>query len=192
MFFLHYQKTLRIVNVSESDAGDYRCMARNLLGSVHHTIRVMVKGVSAIKCTFVHRGTTVDPCCLFLLRLSRSWFMLRIPQGTAFIYSFLFSAAPYWISAPPRNLVLAPGENGVLTCRASGVPKPSISWAMNSIPIESECHVIFTLEQNILKTWIHDMYENCGKPMSNWQALYVNTLMQVLFRVLGFLHLETE
>ncbi|XP_076589923.1 neuronal cell adhesion molecule-like isoform X3 [Chaetodon auriga] len=87
--FLHYQRTLRIVNVSESDAGDYRCTARNQLGSVHHTIHVMVK------------------------------------------------AAPYWISGAPRNLVLAPGESSVLTCRASGTPKPSITWAMNGIPIEN-------------------------------------------------------
>ncbi|KAM9377027.1 neuronal cell adhesion molecule [Pholidichthys leucotaenia] len=86
--FLHYNKTLHIVNVSESDAGDYRCMARNRHGSVRHTIHVTVK------------------------------------------------AAPYWISAAPRNLVLSPGENGVLTCRARGIPKPSISWTMNGIPIE--------------------------------------------------------
>ncbi|XP_071059664.1 neuronal cell adhesion molecule-like isoform X11 [Pseudochaenichthys georgianus] len=88
-FFLHYQKTLRIVNVSESDAGEYRCTARNRLGSVHHTIKVNVK------------------------------------------------AAPYWISGAPRNLVLAPGESGVLTCRASGTPKPLVTWAMNGIPIEN-------------------------------------------------------
>ncbi|XP_078139281.1 neuronal cell adhesion molecule-like isoform X3 [Centroberyx gerrardi] len=87
--FLHYQKTLRIVNVSESDSGDYRCTARNRLGSVHHTIRVAVK------------------------------------------------AAPYWISGPPRNLVLAPRETGLLICRASGTPKPTITWAMNGIPIEN-------------------------------------------------------
>ncbi|TKS73667.1 Neuronal cell adhesion molecule [Collichthys lucidus] len=87
--FLHYQRTLRIVNVSESDAGDYRCTARNQLGSVHHTIHVMVK------------------------------------------------AAPYWIGGSPRNLVLAPGENGVLTCRANGIPKPSITWTMNGESIEN-------------------------------------------------------
>ncbi|XP_068168328.1 neuronal cell adhesion molecule-like isoform X6 [Antennarius striatus] len=87
--FLHHQRALRIVNVSESDAGDYRCVARNQMGMVHHTIHVTVK------------------------------------------------AAPYWITGPPRNLVLAPRENGVLTCRASGTPKPSITWAMNGIPIEN-------------------------------------------------------
>ncbi|XP_061629782.1 neuronal cell adhesion molecule-like isoform X14 [Phyllopteryx taeniolatus] len=86
--FLHHQKILRIVNVSEADAGNYRCTARNRLGSVHHTIQVTVK------------------------------------------------AAPYWISGAPRNLVLAPGENGVLMCRASGTPKPGIQWAMNGVPIE--------------------------------------------------------
>ncbi|XP_072242291.1 neuronal cell adhesion molecule-like isoform X13 [Leuresthes tenuis] len=86
--FLHYNKTLHIANVSESDAGEYSCMAKNRLGVVHHTIRVSVK------------------------------------------------AAPYWITGAPRNLVLAPGENGVLTCRASGTPKPSIRWFMNGIPIQ--------------------------------------------------------
>uniref|UniRef100_A0A3Q2YQW8 Neuronal cell adhesion molecule n=1 Tax=Hippocampus comes TaxID=109280 RepID=A0A3Q2YQW8_HIPCM len=87
--FLHHQKILRIVNVSEEDAGDYRCTAKNQLGSVHHTIQITVK------------------------------------------------AAPYWIGGAPRNLVLAPGENGVLMCRASGTPKPSIQWAMNGVPIEN-------------------------------------------------------
>ncbi|XP_027882296.1 neuronal cell adhesion molecule-like isoform X12 [Xiphophorus couchianus] len=87
--FLHFNKTLRIVNVSESDEGDYSCTAKNQLGSAHHIINVEVK------------------------------------------------AAPYWISGPPKNLVLAPGENGALTCRASGTPKPSIIWSMNGDRIEN-------------------------------------------------------
>ncbi|MEQ2214209.1 hypothetical protein XENOCAPTIV_022251 [Xenoophorus captivus] len=41
--FLHFNKTLQIVNVSESDAGDYRCTARNQHGFAHHTISVAVK-----------------------------------------------------------------------------------------------------------------------------------------------------
>ncbi|XP_043980250.1 neuronal cell adhesion molecule-like isoform X15 [Gambusia affinis] len=87
--FLHFNKTLQIVNVSESDEGDYSCTAKNQLGSAHHIINVEVK------------------------------------------------AAPYWISGPPKNLVLAPGENGALTCRASGTPKPSIIWSMNGDRIEN-------------------------------------------------------
>ncbi|XP_058263912.1 neuronal cell adhesion molecule a isoform X10 [Hemibagrus wyckioides] len=86
--FLNFQKTLKIKDVTEADAGDYRCTAKNHLGSVHHTIQVTVK------------------------------------------------TAPYWISAP-RNLVLAPMENGVITCRARGEPKPTIAWFMNGVPIEN-------------------------------------------------------
>lgn len=63
--------------------------------------------------------------------------MCSVINPAAFCFA-LFSAAPYWISGPPKNLVLAPGENGALTCRASGTPKPTVTWAMNGIPIESE------------------------------------------------------
>uniref|UniRef100_A0A8C2WL19 Neuronal cell adhesion molecule n=1 Tax=Cyclopterus lumpus TaxID=8103 RepID=A0A8C2WL19_CYCLU len=59
--FLHYQKTLRIVDASESDAGDYRCTARNRLGSVHHTIHVTVKGASVMECAVSHRVVR-SPC----------------------------------------------------------------------------------------------------------------------------------
>ncbi|XP_021240625.1 neuronal cell adhesion molecule isoform X5 [Numida meleagris] len=85
-FFENFKKTLKIIDVSEADSGNYKCIARNILGSIHHVISVTVK------------------------------------------------AAPYWITAP-RNLVLSPGEDGTLICRANGNPKPSISWLTNGVPI---------------------------------------------------------
>ncbi|XP_062423320.1 neuronal cell adhesion molecule isoform X23 [Rhea pennata] len=85
-FFENFKKTLKIIDVSEADSGNYKCIARNILGSTHHVISVTVK------------------------------------------------AAPYWITAP-RNLVLSPGEDGMLICRANGNPKPHISWLTNGVPI---------------------------------------------------------
>ncbi|XP_045683189.1 neuronal cell adhesion molecule isoform X23 [Phyllostomus hastatus] len=86
-YYKNFQKTLQILQVSEADSGNYQCIAKNALGSIHHTISVTVK------------------------------------------------AAPYWITAP-QNLVLSPGENGALICRANGNPKPRISWLSNGVPIE--------------------------------------------------------
>uniref|UniRef100_A0A8C7XYG7 Neural cell adhesion molecule L1 n=1 Tax=Oryzias sinensis TaxID=183150 RepID=A0A8C7XYG7_9TELE len=84
----NFGKILQISDVNESDAGDYRCTAKNKLGLVHHVIKVAVK------------------------------------------------AAPFWISAP-KNLILAPNETGILTCRVNGSPKPKISWFVNGVPIEN-------------------------------------------------------
>ncbi|XP_075469854.1 neurofascin isoform X17 [Ascaphus truei] len=39
-------------------------------------------------------------------------------------------AAPYWLDEP-KNLILSPGENGRLVCRANGSPKPAVQWLMN-------------------------------------------------------------
>uniref|UniRef100_A0A667Y950 Neural cell adhesion molecule L1 n=1 Tax=Myripristis murdjan TaxID=586833 RepID=A0A667Y950_9TELE len=43
MSLKNFQKTLEIRDVTEADAGDYRCVAKNSLGSVHHIIKVTVK-----------------------------------------------------------------------------------------------------------------------------------------------------
>ncbi|XP_039524075.1 neuronal cell adhesion molecule a isoform X18 [Pimephales promelas] len=86
--FHSFQKTLKITEVTEADGGDYRCLAKNRLGSNHHTITVVVR------------------------------------------------AAPFWISAP-QNLILAPKENGMLTCRVGGNPQPMVTWSVNGIPIEN-------------------------------------------------------
>ncbi|CAH2221184.1 neurofascin isoform X12 [Pelobates cultripes] len=84
--FENFNKTLRIVKVSEEDSGEYFCQASNRMGSIRHTISVRVK------------------------------------------------AAPYWLDEP-KNLILAPGENGRLVCRANGSPKPIIQWLMDGEPI---------------------------------------------------------
>uniref|UniRef100_A0A8C4SP47 Ig-like domain-containing protein n=1 Tax=Erpetoichthys calabaricus TaxID=27687 RepID=A0A8C4SP47_ERPCA len=81
-------KTLRIVGVSEANAGDYSCLASNKMGSIRHTISVRYK------------------------------------------------ASPYWLSEP-KNLILAPEEDGNLICRANGLRKPEITWLINGDPIES-------------------------------------------------------
>ncbi|XP_067359911.1 neurofascin homolog (chicken) a isoform X21 [Channa argus] len=39
----NYNKTLKIISVSEEDAGEYLCMANSQLGSIRHTIFVQVK-----------------------------------------------------------------------------------------------------------------------------------------------------
>ncbi|XP_069911274.1 neurofascin isoform X17 [Oryctolagus cuniculus] len=45
-------------------------------------------------------------------------------------------AAPYWLDEP-KNLVLAPGEDGRLVCRANGNPKPTVQWMVNGEPLQS-------------------------------------------------------
>ncbi|KAG7273377.1 hypothetical protein CRUP_026368 [Coryphaenoides rupestris] len=42
--FENFNKTLRIVSVSEEDAGEYVCMASNQMGTIRHVIHVQVKG----------------------------------------------------------------------------------------------------------------------------------------------------
>ncbi|XP_056323923.1 neurofascin homolog (chicken) a isoform X10 [Danio aesculapii] len=39
----NFDKTLRILNVSEEDIGSYTCMASNRIGSIRHTVEVQVK-----------------------------------------------------------------------------------------------------------------------------------------------------
>ncbi|XP_029472623.1 neuronal cell adhesion molecule isoform X1 [Rhinatrema bivittatum] len=55
--------------------------------------------------------------------------------STHHIITVIVKAAPYWLTAP-RNLVMSPGEDGVLKCRADGNPPPKIIWLTNGVEIE--------------------------------------------------------
>uniref|UniRef100_A0A672JH06 Neuronal cell adhesion molecule n=1 Tax=Salarias fasciatus TaxID=181472 RepID=A0A672JH06_SALFA len=57
---MNYNKTLRILDVSESDAGEYRCTARNELGSARHSIHVSVTGASGTRCAASHPSRRVE------------------------------------------------------------------------------------------------------------------------------------
>ncbi|XP_030071703.1 neuronal cell adhesion molecule isoform X3 [Microcaecilia unicolor] len=53
---------------------------------------------------------------------------------TYHVITVTVKAAPYWITEP-RNRVMSPGEDGVLTCRAQGNPPPQITWLTNGVEI---------------------------------------------------------
>ncbi|XP_061436819.1 neuronal cell adhesion molecule-like, partial [Lethenteron reissneri] len=44
-------------------------------------------------------------------------------------------AKPHWAAALPASCSVAPGGSAELTCRASGVPAPTIRWLLNGVPI---------------------------------------------------------
>lgn len=44
-------------------------------------------------------------------------------------------ATPFWLEKP-KNLILSRETNGKMTCRADGIPRPSVQWLVNGIPIE--------------------------------------------------------
>lgn len=96
---------------------------------------------------------TIVPSVIWISILNHIYLHYQYSYELVFI-----PAAPYWISAP-RNLVLAPVETGVITCRAGGHPKPTISWSMNGVSIESEIssphqnhYKIFKCTVNLLLT----------------------------------------
>ncbi|KAL2104019.1 hypothetical protein ACEWY4_000887 [Coilia grayii] len=44
-------------------------------------------------------------------------------------------AAPFWLEKP-KNLILSQDASGRMVCRADGIPRPSIQWLVNGIPVE--------------------------------------------------------
>ncbi|XP_036067801.1 neurofascin homolog (chicken) a isoform X15 [Oryzias melastigma] len=110
-------KVLRMLSVSEEDAGDYVCTANNNVGMIRHTISVEVKGEQR----HLHLYTYAE------------MFVLMPPT----IPPLCPTAAPYWLDKP-TNLILAPDEHGRLVCRANGKPKPTIQWFVDGEPLEAK------------------------------------------------------
>ncbi|XP_043092876.1 neuronal cell adhesion molecule a isoform X12 [Puntigrus tetrazona] len=79
-----------------------------------------------LKITEVTEADGGDYLCLAKNRLGSNQHIITV----------VVRAAPFWISAP-QNLILAPKESGMLTCRAEGNPKPTVTWSVNGIPIEN-------------------------------------------------------
>lgn len=157
----NFNKTLRILDVSEEDSGGYICMASNKIGSIRHSVEVQVKGGH-------YREKAPDASC--------SWHICSFFYLTSAISLLPWKAAPYWLDKP-TNLVLAPDENGRLVCRANGNPKPTIQWLVNGEPIESESAVFLVLTLGIIihKAGMHTFFCSlCNsfttkpKPASSW------------------------
>lgn len=79
-----------------------------------------------------------------------------------YVYSSLV-AAPYWTNSPASQLY-APGETVKLDCQADGIPSPTITWAMNGIPLSGRCadspaNTNVILEQGVLNAVFHSLTE---------------------------------
>ncbi|XP_069565326.1 neuronal cell adhesion molecule-like isoform X8 [Brachyistius frenatus] len=79
-----------------------------------------------LKISDVNEADGGDYRCIATNNLGTAYHMIKVTV----------KAAPFWVSAP-RNLILAPNETGILTCRVNGEPKPKISWFVNGVPIEN-------------------------------------------------------
>ncbi|KFO19265.1 Neuronal cell adhesion molecule [Fukomys damarensis] len=108
-FYRNFKKTLQIIQVSESDSGNYQCIAKNALGAIHHTISVTVKGED---------GTLI--CRAYGNPKPRiSWLTNGVPIETE----------------PPRILTsentlyqVIANRPAFLDCAFFGSPLPTIEW----------------------------------------------------------------
>uniref|UniRef100_A0A8B9L2I4 Neuronal cell adhesion molecule a n=1 Tax=Astyanax mexicanus TaxID=7994 RepID=A0A8B9L2I4_ASTMX len=100
--FQKFQKMLKIIEVTEADAGDYRCLARNRLGSAQHIITVVVKG-----------------------------FRVTQVLGRAFhLYQPRKEAEPTRILKQPEYKVVQRGSRAVFECKVKHDPSliPTLTW----------------------------------------------------------------
>jgi len=102
----NYGKSLVIKHVNFEDEGTYSCEASNGVGSA-----------KSYSISLQVQGKTIVRC-----------FFLRV-------YIKHFTAAPYF-TVEPEIVNAAEDETIEFKCEAKGVPKPSIQWIYNGLPID--------------------------------------------------------
>lgn len=103
---------LKIEQVTEADAGQYRCTATNDVGSVQSQV------VLNVQCKFTGESKVVLLCYFQIIRNK----LLIFP-------GFFFSTALPQIAALPETKEVTVGSDAVLPCVASGYPVPEIKWS---------------------------------------------------------------
>ncbi|EMP39012.1 Neuronal cell adhesion molecule [Chelonia mydas] len=128
-FFENFKKTLKIIEVSEADSGKYKCVARNPLGSTHHTITVTVKVAPEDPSRKVDGDTII-----FSDVQERSSAVYQCNASNEYGY-LLANAFVNVLAEPPRILTPAnklyqiiANNPALLDCAFFGSPVPEIEW----------------------------------------------------------------
>eukprot|EP00064_Thunnus_orientalis_P012265 superscaffoldBa00001861_g12299 len=130
--FENYNKTLKIINVSEEDAGEYVCMANNHLGSIRHSIFVQVKDSlpnpsrQMMGDTIIFRSVQMGSSAVYQCNASNQHGYLL---ANAFVS--VLDMPPRMLG--PKNQLIKVIENNrtFLDCPFFGSPLPELRWFKN-------------------------------------------------------------
>lgn len=137
---LNEGKLLQIKDVKVSDTGRYTCIAVNVAGQADSKHDVSVHGMSHQVLLFVF--------CLFVLIIS-----LQFGEVQPISRSHIFIIVPYSLSSRsvppsiigqvqlPENVSVVVKNPVALSCEASGIPLPSITWLKDGRPIKASSSV---------------------------------------------------
>uniref|UniRef100_A0A672M5J3 Neural cell adhesion molecule L1 n=1 Tax=Sinocyclocheilus grahami TaxID=75366 RepID=A0A672M5J3_SINGR len=147
--FLNFDKTLRITDVSETDAGEYRCIAKNRHGSVHHNIRVTVNGEHTVLSKTGSRGLMVRDGRASFLNFDKTLRITDVSETDAGEYRCIAKNRHGSVhhnirvtvnAEPPRVLTLPNivyqvimNKPALLECVTFGSPVPTITWFKDSL-----------------------------------------------------------
>uniref|UniRef100_A0A8C7SR72 Hemicentin-2 n=1 Tax=Oncorhynchus mykiss TaxID=8022 RepID=A0A8C7SR72_ONCMY len=117
-FTVEILSSLRVKAVQLSDAGRYYCTVSNQAGSDHHGMDLRVFGFQPLHYS---QHLTVRLVCMPYIRI---FFMTWVPV-----------VGPS-INPGPFNVTVTTGVRAVLSCEATGIPAPKVTWKRNGTPID--------------------------------------------------------